>query len=477
MALNLVRNSRVYFTTNTAAATGAVLATGLSASNTFELQVQDGFSFSQTTNQDTVSINEAGATPNRGSRSFNTSLAPVEFSFTTYVRPYKPSTTVTAEEQTLWNALLGVSPIATPVSIGTTPVFTRTAGSATATITGTALAAALTPGKVITIGGIVGDKASEWNAPATVVSYTSTVIVIKYFTAPSGATTGPAGAGTPTYQLGAWSTHPAVAADTLRPAAYSLVTASTSGVNQLQVFGLVIIIDGGMYLLDNCALNQAQIDFSLDGIASIQWSGNGTAIRVLDAPTDTAGTWSGTLTGTYQAKQTAANYITNKLSTVSIVSNIGGIAGTTYALALTGGSITIANNIGYITPANLGVVNVPIGYYTGNLAINGSITAYLHSGSSPANNTGTLLANILSNVSTAAETKYKIELNIGGNVAASTHVELSIPGASISVPTVETQQIVSTTINFNAQGTNADLTLNTYDITNSNPIQVRYYSA
>jgi hypothetical protein len=51
-------------------------------------------------------------------------------------------------------------------------------------------------------------------------------------------------------------------------------------------------------------------------------------------------------------------------------------------------------------------------------------------------------------------------------------------GCAISVPTIETQQIVSTTINFNAQGTAADQSAanQTYDITNTNPIYVRYFS-
>ena len=70
-----------------------------------------------------------------------------------------------------------------------------------------------------------------------------------------------------------------------------------------------------------------------------------------------------------------------------------------------------------------------------------------------------------------------MQTDIGGSGTTTTHVELELDGASISVPTVETQQIVSTTINFNAQGTTADLNANTYDITNSNQMQVRYFSA
>ena len=58
---NLIRNSRVFFTTNVAAGTGVVAASGFTAANSQELQVLDGFTFSQATNADTITIAEAGA--------------------------------------------------------------------------------------------------------------------------------------------------------------------------------------------------------------------------------------------------------------------------------------------------------------------------------------------------------------------------------------------------------------------------------
>ena len=78
MAVNLLRNTKVFFTTNLDSDfkvrdTG----TAFTAENTFEIQVLDGFSFSQNTTTETVELNEAGATPNRGQRAFNTALDPV----------------------------------------------------------------------------------------------------------------------------------------------------------------------------------------------------------------------------------------------------------------------------------------------------------------------------------------------------------------------------------------------------------------
>ena len=79
MSFNLIRNSRVFFTTNVNAETGVVAASGFLPANTREIQVLDGFSFSQNTTAETVTLNEAGAAPVRGQRSFNTALEPVDF--------------------------------------------------------------------------------------------------------------------------------------------------------------------------------------------------------------------------------------------------------------------------------------------------------------------------------------------------------------------------------------------------------------
>ncbi len=489
MALNLVRNSRVFFTTNVAAGTGLVNLTGHAATSTSELQVLDGFSFSQTTNQDTITVSEAGATPTRGTRAFNSSLAPVDFSFTTYIRP-RISGTVIAEEQVLWNALLGANPIAAATAGTVTSITRATTLVGTATIVGTAIPATvsgvpLVAGTIITLGGVTGTFASEWNTPFKLSATPSaTTMFGEFLTAPAVAagTTAATATGT-TFSVSSWTTNAAVAADTLKPAAYSMATAARSAVNQLQAFGLIIVIDGVTYVIDNCALTQVQVGFGLGDISQLQWTGQATAIRALGqttlndaSPPNTTMAGASGITGIALQKVTTANYITNKLSTVQLVSNIGGIGGTTYALALTGGTLTINNNISYITPANLGVVNIPIGYYTGNLAISGNITAYMNVGAA-VTGTGALLTAILANVATAAETKYRMELDVGGS-AAGTRVEFEMDGCSISVPTVETQSIVSTTINFNAQGTVADQSAANaaYDLTATNPISIRYFS-
>ena len=113
MAFNLIRSSRVFFTTNVNGG-GIVQTTGLTVANTFEIQVLEGLSFTQNTQSETVTLNEAGADPVRGQRNFNTALEPVDYSFSTYIRPFffdSVTDEIQAEESVLWNALAGTGAI------------------------------------------------------------------------------------------------------------------------------------------------------------------------------------------------------------------------------------------------------------------------------------------------------------------------------------------------------------------------------
>lgn len=374
MSFNLIRNSRVFFTTNVNAETGVVPSTGFTADNTREIQVLDGFAFSQNTTADTVTLNEAGAAPVRGQRSFNTALDPVDFSFSTYIRPADGGTNITAEEGVLWNAMFATDPLG-----GTNAAWTESTSAATVVVT-------------------------------------------------------------------------------------------NSQSHQLQKFGMIIVIDGISYVIDNCALDTATIDFGLDAIATIAWAGKGSVLRQLSGLTATSGatvTFGGGLTGTAKGKNTTAPYIANKLSTLTIKSEVDG-TGNTYNVAITGGSLTIANNLTYLTPANLGVVNRPFTYFTGTRAISGSLTAYLRAG---ATNTAGLLSDMLASSTADVDPAFYIQIEMGGSSNA-TRVELEMPAAVLTIPSVSTEQVISTTINFTAQGSASSA----FDIGQANELEVRYYT-
>ena len=471
MAINLVRNSRVFFTTNVNSSTGVVQATGFTTANTYEIQVLDGFTFSQNTNADVVTISEAGVAPVRGQSSFNTSLAPVDFSFSTYIRPFNASTSITAEEAVLWNALFSANDysvantISVPTVTGATYSFAN--GKGTITITGTAMTyAGISVGDNVNISGLIHATDSViLNSAARVTSLSATAITLVLATpkAAGAAISSITSATTIKLYKSAW----APVATT-----YSIATVGGSNVNQLQKFGLMFAVDNVVYQVDNCAMNQAMIDFGLDAIATVAWTGQATAL------TQSAVTLA-TLAAGSTAKQTAAPFITNKLSTVSLttLNKLGSTATATYGIALTGGSITINNNITYITPANLGIVNVPAVYYTGTRSITGTLNAYLKTGSG-VGGTGQLLADMLGAASSAVQPMASLNIAVGGSSNA-TRVVLDMPAVTFGIPSVDVQQVVSTAINFTATGYVPSATAdgNEFAIDELSDLTIRYYSA
>lgn len=718
MALNLVRNSRVFFTTNVNSSTGVINSSGFSTGNTQEIQVLDGFTFSQNTNSETITVSEAGSDPIRGQRSFNTSLAPVDFSFSTYVRPSNASTYITAEEAGLWNALLSASDT-TKYDIGSVTGVTYVSSTGIVTIAGTALTGttSIAVGDIITLTGITAATNSKYiNAACKVTASAANGITATLVNPPPAMAdiTTIANPGTLSVYKSAWA--PATSS-------YSTATAATSNKNQLQKFGMIFVVDNVTYAVDNCAMNQVTVDFGLDAIATLAWTGQATALRdasllisltasagatstvsglvstitglastdnlfqgqtivtaggtavlgtsvtitsitssssiivtatsgtptagtitglkvlvsnatgTLAAPTGTGpwisdltglttvvgvsvgdtitaveatalgggnvsaisgtGPWSYTLTltagttylaagdtitatvgtgslgtgtsvvatvssdTTYvvtvtggttpvngavaaviatspgnfgtgtggtavvsaitsatalkvsfsggnapqpgavktivttvanlsastaligAAKITTAPFITNKLSTVTFktLNALGNAAAGSYAIALTGGSLTINNNIAYVTPANLGTVNIPATYYTGTRAISGSMNAYLKTGLG-VGSTGQLLADMLAAATASTEPMASLSIAIGGSTAA-TRVEFDMPAVTFSIPTIDVQQVVSTVINFTAEGSvpNVLANANTFAVDAVNDLTVRYYSA
>jgi hypothetical protein len=207
----------------------------------------------------------------------------------------------------------------------------------------------------------------------------------------------------------------------------------------------------------------------------IQWAGKGSLIRQLNIAAGTPAsaqvplTGADLATGTNDAKEknSSAKYITNKLTVLQVNDTINDFTGSDYTVPITGGNITLSNNLTYLTPANLGVVNLPITYFTGTRSITGTLTAYLRSGST---NTGGLLNSLLANAANEIDPDYAINIQMGG--ASGTHVDLKIPAAMLQIPTVNTEQVISTTITFNAQGyTGTD-----FDIDAANEISIEYHA-
>lgn len=433
MAFNLIRNSRVFYTSNVDTTTGAVKATGFTTANTREIQVLEGFSFSQNTTSETVTLNEAGAAPVRGQRSFNTALDPADFSFTTYMRPQDGGTNITAEECVLWNAMFSATEVGTVGSV-------VNAGSFVVGQNYTIVAADNGAGGATTSFTAIGASANT---------------VGTRFTATGVGT----GTGTARLTTQAWVDGTSSA---------SCIVAN-SDKHQLLAFGLIIVVDETTFVIDNCVLNTATIDFGLDAIASVQWAGQGGVLRQINSPTIGSGSFTAnasgnSVAGSFLQKVTTCPYIANKLSVVTLDDGIGA-GGTSYTVPITGGSLTISNNVTYLTPANLATVNKPVTYFTSTRAISGSLNAYLRTGTGF---TADLMSTMLTNSATAVSPAFYMNISIGGT--GTTKVDFTMPAVVLTIPTVNAEQVVSTTINFTAQG----YASSNFDIGAANELSITY---
>ena len=418
--------------TGTTTAEGSRTATGRfkgneTTANCFRIGVLDGYSFSQGSESTDVTITEAGATPNRGSKRFNDSLPPAEWSFGTYVRPFihgasswRSNTLHDMCENILWSALAG---------------------------TGLADAS----------GGAVDTNAGD----------------------PKGAN----------------------------------VVFANSNVHELMKINIYFVLENTTYRLNDAQIGTAEIDFSIDGIAQIMWSGSATTIdQVTVASEDpskylTLGiTDVSTMTGESGGTQLSssditdgyaesynycdstgpadADYLRNKLSALFLDSDTQGggassqgLDGKTYAINITGGNITIENNITYVTPETIGVVDKPIGSFTGSRTITGSLTMYLDTKALGSNQLLSDLAGSTDLVSNAfdmsllmgssyasskpAAGRYTAAMIADSNSIDDAHgtadftgpaVEFFMPNVHLTVPAIEVGDLISVSLEFSAQG-------------------------
>ena len=372
--------------------------------NCFRIGVLDGYSFSQGSDSTDVTISEAGAAPNRGSKRFNDSLPPAEWSFGTYVRPFvhgsnsfRADGTFDCCENVLWAALAGTG----------LPNASDTSGAAVEVTTGS--------------------------------------------------------------QFG------------------SLCKFDQSDVHELMKLSIYFALENTTYRLNQAQINQAEIDFSIDGIAQITWSGNATTIdQVEEAIEDPSkfiiqGTSAGaptssnvdTHTETFNYVDTTgpsdADYLRNKLSSLYLDadaqgggSSSNGLDNKTYDINITGGSLTIANNVTYVTPETIGVVDKPIGSFTGARVVSGSLTMYLDTKSNGSNQLLSDLAGATDLVTNVFD--MRIFMGVAGAVDTDGEgmeaddftapgVEFNMPKAHLTVPTVEVGDLISASVEFAAHGT------------------------
>lgn len=363
-------------------------------------------------------------------------------------------------------------------------------------------------GKVFTLQGITGAPTSstsptgaqeavnrELNVAVTVAvaeDSTATLLKLTLLTPWTGNATVVYGALTLKLLNNAWAENTKNA----------FVSTGVSDQNQLQKFGMLFLIDNTLYTADNCALNQVSVDFGLDQIATAQWTGQGTALNHISNTVTTEASVGilgqtaaaygvgyfnipNLLTefgGAFLSKNTKASYIANKLSITKLkaVNDIKDSTGTAkisaddeFSLAITGGNFTINNNITYLTPNILNTVNKAVTYFVGTRAVTGNVTSYLKTGGS--NDCGVLIDGILDSTSNTIQPMFGFNIDIGGSSAP--FIQITLPTVFLQVPTVDVQQIVSTTINFIAQGATVTSNTQTFEASKTNDAMIRYYAA
>ena len=334
----------------------------------WEVPVLDGFSFSQATNSSEITLAEmesTGGVSRRGRRQFNDSLAPAEWSFSTYVRPF--------------------------ISAGT--------------------------------GSKVAHDAANHHAVEEVLW---------------ALFSGPAAYASHTF------TNQFVADTSDLNIDFSESNKSTLGT--ADIFFVLGDANKKIYQMKDCVVNEASIDFDIDGIATINWSGMGSEIVEGSEPTSTV----------TEGITATNNFIRNRLTTLSVVPTSQNPTGdgsnelaASYALTLTGGNITMSNNITFITPEEIGLVNTPIGHVTGTRSISGSMTCYLNRDTVTPNASADLWEDLKS-ITSVVTNSFALTFNIGGTANGVPKLAVSMPTCHLDIPTHSIEDVIAVETAFNA---------------------------
>ena len=485
----------------------------------WEIPVLDGFSFSQSTNQTEIGLTEmesTGGVSRRGRRLFTDSLAPAEWSFSTYMRP----TTIAANknhmvDQVLWAAMAGADEFAGD-GVSAAP----TAGALSGDYTRNSSDRANT-------GGLVFDETGA-TIPST--GSASTTAGLLTFKESNRAT------------LPKLTLYFVFETDTTNPMVYKLA---------------------------NAIVNECSIDFDIDGIATANWSGFAKEVTdlqtsglvtvgttapnsgftdvfldsdddyTLSVPVDTSGNGtndayraaittgvtstnnfirnrltqlevrgqnpddmegkrvaissesSGTftcaaahglkagdvvrisgLTGTDEANFNNKNVfvlstgLTTTAFKVSLTAGGSAISGTVttsgspvvdtgiYSFTLTGGNITIGNNVSYLVPEEIGTINKPVEGVTGSRAIGGNFTCYLVFDNATGNTGASayFFSDLVDPTKglTKVVNEFDVTFKVGGTVASTPRVFLNFPKVHIDVPVHSIEDVISLESNFGA---------------------------
>ena len=431
----------------------------------YVIPLLEGFSFSQTTNSSEITLSEmesTGGVSRRGRKMFNDSLAPVEWSFSTYLRPFlSSSATGTAAtygaaaqhlvDEVLWNALMAkgrLGEVNTEIESVTltrgTSVFTTapTVGFSGGGGSGATAEAILFP-----TGHADAGKISHVNVTAGGSGYSSAPTVT--FTGSAASGSGHSGVAVVGDSDDALLSRGTAAGNA--DANAMIMDTRRSNKSALETMTLEFNLGSNqLYKITKAVVNSATVNFDVDGIATVEWSGMGA--NIVSVTDGTQITSAKKITEGGRAADTN-NFIRNRLTSMSIAfadggnSDISPINDTAYNLTVTGGSISIENNISYLTPEELGVVNKPIEHVTGVRNIGGSFTCYLATG---AGGSREFFDDLVHDDSLGVTTHdFAITFNVGGTTGQP-RVAFEMPHCHVEVPSHSIEDVISLETNFSS---------------------------
>ena len=504
----------------------------------WSIPVLDGFSFSQATNASEITLNEmedASGRSRRGRKMFTDSLSAAEFSFSTYIRPFKSTGSKSntngkadstanhhhAVEEALWVAMAGQN------------VYVPSTGKFKHGATGGALSSiAIASGETDADSGdrtdgtyniAIPTVGADADASATVTGGTQqggTNAVIKVVVSSGTAVATITERGTK-FETGQSITigDELMGGDGSGDALVLTATSEsfTSDATDLDInfydssraslgtFNLYFVFsdrsDGRLlYKLKDAVINEASIDFDIDGIATVNWSGMAGQIQevptglnagqftaqdtfpnpgaagaiwidtndsdkfyISTSATNAAASWYAVID---EGSTDTGNFIRNRLTNLTLAPETAFKAATTftnaagssdsyetdYSVAITGGNVTISNNISYLTPEELGKVNQPIEHVTGTRTVTGSLTCYLASSDAATNRSRDLFADLVSDVNTVIN-KFAITLAVGGTDTTKPRFQIIMPTAHLEIPSHSIEDVISLETNFHGLGT------------------------
>ena len=403
-----------------------------SAGAIYKIPVLDGFSFSQATNTSEITLNEMASSgvSRRARQMFTDSYAPAEWSFSTYIRPFKSGGAGSGGEhsavahhmveEALWNALAGSGAVG--------------ASGTALTADGTDANIAFTNSNKVALDTFdLFFELGSGKASPTIYKIEGCVVneLSIDFDIDGIATANWSGMGKIITEESSMSTATIFE---------GTAAADTNNFIRNRLTDLTVTND----------VFETTANGAVSSSASVTLAAGSDLIKV-GQNVFAAGTAVGTVSAISGTTLTLSGAVSISNGAAIVFSNAGMVS--SYSLTLIGGNITISNNMTFLTPETLGSVNQPLGHVTGTRSVTGNFSCYLNTPSSGASSTD-LFEDIIESTETITNS-FDLTFTIGGT-GNTPRMVMNLDNCHLEVPTHSIDDIISLETNFHALPTSVD---------------------